>query len=62
MIGSSDFAVSLNTVKRYYYYFSPSKYISNEGLIFNYKKNYNFFEHKETLLDYVDMEKYFFFI
>ncbi len=61
MIGSDDFAISLNSVKRYYYYFSPSKYISNNGLIFNFKKTYDFFEHKETILDYVDIENYSYF-
>ena len=52
------FSISLNSVKRYYYYFSPSKYISNNGLIFNFKKTYDFFEHKETFLDYVDIKNY----
>ena len=58
-IESNLFMLSLSSVKRYFYYFAPTKYKSENGLIFNNEKTYNFFEYKKTVLDYIDNEKHF---
>ncbi len=61
MISSNGYMISLNSVKRYYFYLSPSLYISENGLIFNSQKIYKFFEPKETFLDYIDKEQFSYF-
>ena len=43
-------------VKRYYYYFIPGKYISDDGLIFTNYKYYDFFEYEKTIIDFVEKE------
>ena len=53
---SELFSISLGNVKRYYYYFSKEKYITDNGIIFNNKKHYDFFQYKYTLLDFVHLE------
>ena len=58
-IESHLFMMSLNSVKRYFYYISPTKYKSENGLIFNSEKTYDFFEYKNTILDYVEKEEHF---
>ena len=56
-IESSLFIMSLHSVKKYFYYFTPTKYKSENGLIFNNVKTYNFYEYKKTLLDYNEKEE-----
>ena len=50
------FQISPSFIKRYYYHLTPSKYESNNGLLLNSKKNYNFFEYDETILEFVEFE------
>ena len=54
MITGYNFINSLNSIKRYYFYFSNSKYISDNGLVFSEEKIYNFLEYKETIVDYFE--------
>ena len=61
LIKTDSFMTSLNNVKRYYYYFSPALYISDNGLIFNSKKEYNFVEYKKTYVEFVESEKFSYF-
>ena len=53
---SEVFMIVSNTVKRYYYYFAPGEYISDDGYIFSLKKFYEFFEYQNTAIDFVDKE------
>jgi hypothetical protein len=53
---SEVFMIVSNTVKRYYYYFAPGEYISDDGYIFSFKKFYEFFEYQNTAIDFVDKE------
>ena len=48
---------SLNSVKRYFYYFSPSIYYSEHGLIFNSNKIFKFYEYHGKFMDFVETEK-----
>ena len=41
-------------LRGYYFYFSNSKYISDNGLVFSEEKIYNFLEYKETNVDYFE--------
>ena len=50
------FQISPSFIKRYYYYLTPSNYEANNGLIFNSKKVYKFFEYEETILEFVEYE------
>jgi hypothetical protein len=60
-INSNTFIVTLNNIKRYYKFFTPAKYISENGLIFKYEKTYNFFESKEIIMDNSDKEELSYF-
>ena len=51
-----NFQISSSFIKRYYYYFSLSKYESYNNIILNKKKVYNFFEYKNTYMDFVEYE------
>ena len=51
------FQISPSFIKRYYYYLTPSKYESDNGLLLNSKKKYNFFEYEETNLEFVEFEQ-----
>ena len=51
------FQISPFFIKRYYYHLTPSKYESNNGLLLNSKKKYNFFEYEETNLEFVEFEQ-----
>ena len=53
---SEVFTVVSNSVKRYYYYFAPAEYISNNGYFFNVFQKYEFFEYEKTQIDFVDEE------
>ena len=53
---SELFVNSLGTVKRYFYYFSPSVYNSDHGLILNSNKVYQFYEFKNKYLDFIEKE------
>ena len=46
-VRSEIFMVANNQVKRYYYYFNPSRYYSDKGIIFNDIQNYNFYEYSK---------------
>ena len=50
-------AITLNTVKRYIYYFSDSIYIDNHGIFFENSKNYSFYEFHSFNPDHTDEEK-----
>ena len=53
---SEFFSVVSNSVKRYYYYFLPGEYISDNGYVFEFNEKYEFFEYEKTLIDFVDEE------
>ena len=53
---SEVFMVVSSSVKRYYYYFAPGEYISDNGLVFKYNKIFPFFEYQNTQIDFVDEE------
>ena len=53
---SAFFTVSIGNVKRYYYFFSKEKYISNNGIIMNDIKVIDFFQYKYTLTDFIHKE------
>ena len=53
---SEIFLIVTQLVKRYYYYFLPGEYISDDGLIFTNYKYYDYFEYERTVIDFVDKE------
>ena len=53
---SEIFLIVTQLVKRYYYYFIPGEYISDDGIIFSNYKYYDFFEYERTVIDFVDKE------
>ena len=53
---SEIFLIVTQLVKRYYYYFLPGQYISDNGLIFPRHKYFDFFEFERTVIDFVDKE------
>ena len=53
---SEVFLVSSQVLKRYYYYFIPGEYISDDGYLFINKKKYEFFDYQTTIIDFVDEE------
>ena len=50
------YVVTKKITKRYYNYFSLAEYISDNGLFFESKKYYSFFETDNTRLDFVEEE------
>ena len=53
---SEVFLISSQVLKRYYYYFIPGEYISDDGYLFSNIKYYNFFEFDRVVIDFVDEE------
>ena len=53
---SEVFMIVSNSVKRYYYYFAPGEYISDNGFVFQSNESFEFFEYQNTQLDFVDEE------
>ncbi len=53
---SEVFLIVSEHVKRYYYYFLPGEYLSDDGIFFVNKKKYNFFDYQTTIIDFVDEE------
>ena len=53
---SEIFLIVTQLVKRYYYYFLPGEYISDNGLIFANYKYFDYFEYERTVIDFVDKE------
>ena len=53
---SEIFLIVTQLVKRYYYYFIPGEYISDDGYLFINKKKYEFFDYQTTIIDFVDEE------
>ena len=53
---SEIFLIVTQLVKRYYYYFIPGEYISDDGILFSNIKYYNFFEFDRVVIDFVDKE------
>ena len=53
---SEVFMVVSHSVKRYYYYFAPGEYFSDNGYLFLESKKYFFFEYTKTDLDFVEVE------
>ena len=53
---SEIFLIVTQLVKRYYYYFLPGEYISDDGVIFANHKYYDYFEYERTVIDFVDKE------
>ena len=58
---SDSFAITSDNVKRYYYYFSKEKYISNNGILFNNITKIDFFQYKYTLMDFLKKEEQSFY-
>ena len=55
-------AITLNTVKRYIYYFSDSFYIDYKGIFFEKNKNYSFYEFHSFSSDHTDNEENTYYI
>ncbi len=53
---SEVFLVVSNSVKRYYYYFSPGTYTSDTGYLFENEEVFNYSEYQTTVIDFVDEE------
>ena len=53
---SEVFLVVSNSVKRYYYYFSPGTYTSDRGYLFTNEQVFNYAEYQTTVIDFVDEE------
>ena len=53
---SEIFLIVTQLVKRYYYYFIPGEYISDNGFLFSNIKYYDFFEFDRVVIDFVDKE------
>ena len=53
---SEIFLIVTQLVKRYYYYFLPGEYISDNGYILNNIKTFDFFEYERVVIDFVDKE------
>ena len=53
---SEIFLIVTQLVKRYYYYFIPGEYISDNGLFFNNIKTFDFFQYDRVVIDFVDKE------
>ena len=53
---SEIFSIVTSLVKRYYYYFLPGEYISDNGFIFNNVSSFDFFEYDRLITDFVDNE------
>ena len=53
---SEIFSIVTSLVKRYYYYFLPGEYISDNGFIFNNISSFEFFEYDRLITDFVDDE------
>ena len=54
---SEMFSIVNSLVKRYYYYFLPGKYISDNGFIFNNIKTFDFFEYNGLVADFIEKEE-----
>ena len=54
---SEVFLIVSNTMKRYYYYFSPGIYKSDKGFLFKNEEIFNFFEYQNTIIDFVDNDE-----
>ena len=54
---SEIFSIVTKLVKRYYYYFLPGEYISDNGYIFNNFKTFDFFQYDRVVIDFVDGEE-----
>ena len=53
---SEIFLIVTQLVKRYYYYFLPGEYISDNGFFFNNIKTFDFFQYDRVVIDFVDKE------
>ena len=53
---SEVFLIVNEHVKRYYYYFLPGEYLSDDGFFFVNKKKYDFYDYETTIIDFVDEE------
>ena len=61
ILNSDTFAITLEHVKRYYYFFSKEKYNSDNGLIFNNNKEFNLFQYHHTHFDFIEKETQYFY-
>ena len=55
---SEVFLISSQVLKRYYYYFIPGEYISDDGYLFINKQKYEFIDYQTTIIDFDDKEEY----
>ena len=53
---SEMFPIVTSLVKRYYYYFLPGEYISDNGYFFSNIKTFHFFEYNGLVADFIDKE------
>jgi len=56
IINSDIFFISFEYVKRYYYFFSKEKYISDNGILLNSNKEYDLYQYHHTNFDFVKKE------
>ena len=55
-MNSDTFSISLEHIKRFYYFYSKERYISDNGIIFNNKKEYDLFQNHHINFDLIDHE------
>ncbi len=56
LLNSDTFSISLEHIKRFYYFYSKERYISDNGIIFNNKKEYDLFQNHHINFDLIDHE------
>ena len=54
LLNSDTFSISPQNIKRFYYFYSKEKYISDNGVIFKNKKEYDLFQNHHTNFDLID--------
>ena len=52
-----SFYISLDYIKRYIYFFSKDKYISDNGRFFNFYKIYSFYQYHHTQFDFIQKKQ-----
>ena len=56
LLNSDTFSISPQNIKRFYYFYSKEKYISDNGVIFKNKKEYDLFQNHHTNFDLIEKD------
>jgi hypothetical protein len=54
ILNSDTFSISIEHIKRFYYFYSKERYISDNGIFLNNKKEYDLFQNHHTNFDLID--------